>query len=114
MKTTLRILIIFAITALVAGGIYLLVENTSIVRNLSAGPEDRRTEFAEGERAGRPEGGERSEGNHRHNQSASLSGGLAEMGTSLVKIGVITVIVLAIQFIFARFQKRKPAAKLAA
>ncbi len=111
MKITLRILIIIAITALVAGGVYLLVENTSIASSLTSGHSGERPEA---ERSGKPEGDETgmgrvelSEGDHDHGESASFTRGLAQMGASLVKIGAITAFILAFQFIFMRLRKKK-------
>lgn len=110
MKITLRILTILTITLLVAGGIYLLIENTSIASSLSTGPESERSSRPKGGEMG---SGERSEGDHDHNQRASLAGGLAEMSGSIAKLSVITTIVLAVQFILARFKKRATIRNLA-
>ena len=102
MKIGLKIIAILAVIALIAGGIYLLVENTSIVSNIGRGE---RPEFTNGERPEMPEGGfpergERPEGNH-HNE-ASLTRGFSEIGQSLIKIGNITALVLGVQFLSKR------------
>ncbi len=112
MKTTLKILLIVLIGVLVAGAFYLTVENTTLFSNITDAPESR---GEHGERP-RPEGKKgHDEGpkDDHHNEGPSLSKGLAEVGSSLAKISIITMIVLAIQFIFRRFQKGKTAKKLA-
>ena len=113
MKTIFKIFTILTVIALLAGGIYLLIENTSIANNI--GGHGERHEFAEGERPEMPEGGfsergERSEGNHHHNE-VSFTRGLAEMGKAIAKISIITLFVLGIQFIFNRLNRfKKPKA----
>ena len=108
MKTILKIFAILAVMILVAAGIYLLVENTSIVSNISGSGEH--SELAAGERSERPEGdkrGERGQGDH-HNE-ASITGGLTEMAKVIAKIGLITTFVLGIQFLFNKFNLLKKA-----
>ena len=110
MKITLKILTLLFVGILLAGAFYLIVENTSLLSNLSTRPEGM-PEFGEGERPPIPEGGfperrGRSEGGH-HNESASLSRGLPQLGASLMKISIIAVIVLALQFLLTRFKKWK-------
>ena len=104
MKTILKIFAILAVISLVAGGIYLLVENTSIVNNLLPSGGGARPEFGDGQMPTRSEASEmqgRPEGGHDHHE-ASLTGGLAEVGKTLVKISIITAFVLGIQFLFKK------------
>lgn len=108
MKTILKIFAILAVMILVAGGIYLLVENTSIISNSSGSGEH--PELAAGERPEISEGnkrGERGEGDHH--SEASLTQGLAETGKVIAKIGLITTFVLGIQFLFNKFNILKKA-----
>ena len=94
MKTTLRIFAILVAVLLVAGGIYSLVENISIPSSIGGGSErPSRTQVV------RPEG-------DYHNEW-SLTRGFFEVGQSLIKIGIITVLVLGIQFIFNKFNVLK-------
>lgn len=112
MNTALKILLIVLIGVLVAAAFYLMVENTSLFSSLEGSMQEGKGQRPEGDTSGR---GERNGGEgDNHNEGASLSQGLAEVGGSLAKISGITLVVLAIQFIFARFPKRKTARKLAA
>jgi hypothetical protein len=113
MNTTLKIFVILAVSLLLAGGTYLLIENTSISSNLlPSGGE--RLKLAEGEMPeGMPEMSESGEmpeppegGGDHH--AASFSQGMAGVGTSLTKIGVITLVVLLIQVTFTWLKKRLP------
>jgi hypothetical protein len=107
MNTTLKILIIFLIGILVSAAFYVAVENTTLFSNISDGGGEH------GERS-RPEGEMGGSIGDQHNEGASLSQGLAEVSGTLAKISIITMIVLAIQFIFARFQKGKAVKNMAA
>ena len=98
MNAILKILIILLIGVLIAGAFYLTVENTSLFSNLEGSSHEGGDGFGKGQR---PEG---ARGDH-HNEEASLSQGLAQVGGSLLKISGITLVVLAIQFIFARLKK---------
>lgn len=113
MNITLKIFVIVVITLLLAGGTYILVENTSVVSSLlpsggerpefteSEMPEGRPEMVENGERPERPEGG----GGHHE---ASFSQGMAGVGGSLAKIGIITLAVLLIQVAFTWLKQRFP------
>ncbi len=99
MKTIYQILVILLVGALVAGALYLTVENTSLLSDAGAGEFGARPEQGtDGEMPARPEG------DHDHHE-ASLSRGLAGVGASLAKIGMITLIVLGIQWAFTQLKK---------
>lgn len=107
MKTILKIFAILAVIALVAGGIYLLVENTSIVNNLLPSSGGARPEFDIGKMPTRSEASEmqgRPEGGHDHHE-ASLTGGLTQVGKTLIKVSLITAFVLGIQFFFKQAKR---------
>lgn len=103
MKTILKITVILIVAAIVAGGFYLLANNTS----LASGPDtdgrqppamtstDGQT-FQPMERPG--EGGE---------HGASLSRGLAGVGGTLAKLTIITIVVLLLQKGFKLLGNRK-------
>ncbi|MCO6452895.1 MAG: hypothetical protein J5I90_19080 [Caldilineales bacterium] len=107
MKTVLQLLVILLAVALVAGSLYLLVENTNLANilitvpagNASAAVSDRvLIEMPE-----RPEGAHEGEDHH----STSLTQGLADVCGSLAKISLITVFILFVQFVIARLQQRR-------
>lgn len=107
MKIGLKIIAILAVIALIAGGIYLLVENTSVLSSLPAEGGRERPEFGDGQMPDRPEPSEiqgRPEGGRDHNE-ISLTRGLAEVGKTLVKVSLISVLVLGIQFLFKRAKR---------
>lgn len=115
MKTIIRTLVILLVAVLVAGALYLVVENTSLLSSGGGFPEGasefgERPEMPSGELGERPEmptgEGERFEGGHDDHNAASLSRGLSEVFASLVKIAGITVVVLAVQFVVKQMQKR--------
>jgi len=101
MKTILRILTILMIGALVAGGVYLIGQNTATVSDTGGAPSieqmpDMSTVDLSALPA-RPEGGD--------HDAASLSRGLSEVGTSLAKLTGITLLVLLIQKGFEQLKK---------
>jgi hypothetical protein len=101
----LRIIIILLVGTIVAGALYLTVENTSLFSNAGGFP-DGAPEF--GERPEMPDDmGERPEGDHDHH-AASLSRGLTDIGVSLAKLTGITLVVLLIQSTFTWLKKRLP------
>lgn len=102
MKTILRILVILLITVSVSGGIYTLVENTSLLSSVEAerGAPSQMNAAENGNMPTRPEGGE-------DHHSASLSRGFGEVGTLLAKITGITIVILLIQKAIELLQKPK-------
>lgn len=110
MNTILKVLIILFVGVLVAGSFYLAVENTNLFSNIEGNSmQEGKGQRSEGASSGR---GERNGGEH-HDEGISLSEGLPQMGRSLAKISGITLIVLAIQFIFNRLKKLKAPKTLA-
>ncbi|HMZ08631.1 MAG TPA: hypothetical protein PK078_13525 [Anaerolineales bacterium] len=107
MKTILPILVILLITAVVSGGIYALVENTSLLSSSEAEhgvpPQMTSADGTSFQPMERPDGGD-------DHDAASLSRGLGEVGVLLAKITGITLIILTIQKALGAFQKHKPAA----
>lgn len=96
MKTILKILAILMVAAIVAGGFYLLANNTSLAsRRDRDGHQPPATTSADGQsfqlREFHDKGGE---------HGASLSRGLAGVAGTFVKLTVITIIVLLIQKAF--------------
>ncbi len=75
---------------MLAGGIYLLVENTSAVDSLLPSGSGERPEMIEGEMPARPEGGD-------DHHAASFLQGMVGVGQSLAKIGVITLVIFLVQ-----------------
>lgn len=97
LKTLGRILMIILVTGVLAGGIYLLVERTSL--NSSAfSPEARFEGQATGARPAPPEGFDREHGEGEF----SLTRGLGEVVVTLVKFGVVTMLVLALQKLLSK------------
>jgi hypothetical protein len=104
MKTILRILTILLIGTLVAAGIYLIVQNTTLASDMSSAPSfDQLPATTTGDASQLPT---RPEGDFDHD-SASLSRGLSEVSVSLAKLAGITVIVLLVQFLLARLMRRR-------
>ena len=103
MKTILQILVILLVTAIVAGGVYALVENTTLVSSDGAGHGQQTTTLdADGTFAqamGHGEGG----GEH----GASFTRGMSGLLVTLGKLGAVTVIVLLFQSLITQLQKRK-------
>lgn len=91
MKTIMRILVILLIAVAVSGGVYALVENTSLVSSAEAerGAPPQMTGTDSESMPARPEGGDE--------HSASFSRGLSEVGMVLAKLSVITIMILLIQ-----------------
>lgn len=104
MKTILRILVILLIAVTVSGGIYALVENTSLISSAEAerGAPSQMTGTDGQSMPTRPKGGE-------DHGAVSFSRGLGEVGMLLAKITGITVIILLIQKGMSRL-KNKPVA----
>ena len=102
MKTILQILVILLIAVAVSGGIYALVENTSLLSSAEAerGAPSQMTGTESGTMPTRPEGGE-------DHDAASLSRGLGEVGMLLAKITGITIVILLAQKGIELFQSRK-------
>lgn len=102
MKTILRILVILLIAVAVSGGIYSLVENTSLMSSVDAehGQPPQMTGTDGQSMPTRPEGGE-------DHDAASLSRGFGEVGTLLAKITGITIVILLIQKAIELLQKPK-------
>jgi hypothetical protein len=103
MKTILRIVIILLIGALVSGGIYLIVQNTTLASDASSTPSiDQMPAPPTGdlpELPTRPEGGD--------NDAASRSRSLSEVGVSLAKLTGITLLVLLVQKVFEQVKKQR-------
>ena len=105
MKTILQILAILLIAVAVSGGIYALVENTSLISSteVERGAPSQMTGTESGTMPTRPERGD-------DHDAASLSRGLGEVGMLLAKITGITIVILLIQKGMSLFQKNKPIA----
>ena len=105
MKTILRILVILLIAGIVSGGVYALVENTSLMSGAEAErgapPQMTGTDGQTFQPMERPDGG-------GDRDSASLSRGFGEVGVLLAKITGITVVIVFIQKALGLFQKNKP------
>ena len=105
MKTILRILVILLIAGIVSGGVYALVENTSLMSGVEAErgapPQMTNADGTSFQPMQRPEGGE-------DHDAASVSRGLGEVGVLLAKITGITIVILLAQKALAVFQKNKP------
>lgn len=93
MKTILRILVILMIAIAVSGGVYALVENTSLVSGsdaeMSQPPQMTSTDGTSIQPMERHEGG----GEH----SASFTRGLSEVLVTLGKLIVITIVIVLLQ-----------------
>lgn len=123
LKIVLRTVIILLVTGLVAGGIYLFVENGGASslgagetrEGISAGIE-RGAGFVEGEMPARPEGeGGRhaiGAGGREGEEGFSLLG-LSGVAMQIGKIAVITALVAVVQAVVRLF-KRRPASTAAA
>jgi hypothetical protein len=93
MKTLLRIIVILLVAGIVAGGIYALGQNPSL---LSSGDGERGQPPAMTDMDGQTfQPGERSNEGGEH--GASLSRGLAGVAGTLVKLTVIIIVVLLLQ-----------------
>ena len=102
MKTILQILVILLIAVAVSGGIYALVENSSLISSAEAErgvPPQIRDGDAQSMPT-RPEGGDEHHG-------ASLSGGLGGGGVVLAKITGITAVILLVQKALELLRKPK-------
>ena len=121
MKILYRTLIIIAVALIASLGIFWLGQNLSAISNLispseidSERTEPSAEEFAEGQlprgggQGNRPEGGRGEHGEGRgeqnHHDEASLVDGVKDVAKALIKIGIITVAVLAAQFSFRKLQ----------
>ncbi len=114
LKIILRILIILAVFALVAGGIYLLVQNsgTSLLSS---------TQVDGGFHSGngtRPEGGNFDKGQppadgdfkHGGDGGGFSSRNLSELGVNVGKVALITIGVILVQGLIHFFRRRKNSA----
>ena len=109
MKIILRILVILLVGVLISGALYLTIENTSLLASDASGFPEGVTELSKHPEMSASDMGElpeRSEGSDDHH-AASLSRGLSEISVSLAKISGITLLVLLIQNLFARLNKRR-------
>jgi hypothetical protein len=105
MKTILHILVILLVTAIVAGGVYALVENTTLVSSDDAGhgqpPATLNADGTSTQPMRHGEGG--GDGEH----GASFARGMSGLLVTLGKLGAVTVIVLLFQSLITQLQKRK-------
>lgn len=99
MKTILRILVILLVAVTVSSGVYALVENTSLVSSNEAerGAPPQMTGTDAQSMPARPEVGDE--------HSASFTRGIGEVGGTLVKLSVVTVVILLIQKAFELLRK---------
>lgn len=110
LKSAIRVLIILAVFALVAGGIYLLVQNSGISlladTHVEGGFRDGSGTRPQGDFDGdRPPSGE---GFERGGESGGFSTrSLAELGMNVGKIAMITIGVLLVQGLIRFFRRRK-------
>lgn len=106
MKTVLKILVILLVAALVAGGFYLAVENTS-----SAATDGRSFPSmtnSDGTRPERPTG--MSEfGDHGGEHGASLASGLAGIFGALIKLTFVIALALVVEKGISLFGKKRAA-----
>ncbi len=95
MKTILKIIVLLFIAALVAGGFYMVVENTS-----STAATDGRSfppmDNSDGTRPERPEG-MLERGGHDNEHGASFLGGLAGVIGALIKLTIVIAIALVVE-----------------
>ena len=102
MKTILRIFVIVLVGALVAGGIDLIGQNTTLLSGTVSAPSfDTMPEIPAGDLSEFPA---RPEGDLDHN-AASITRGLSEVGFSLAKLAGITLLVLIVQKGFEQIKK---------
>jgi hypothetical protein len=101
MKTILRIIMILLVAAVVAGAFSLAVNNSSTASSSSTGeqPPAMASNNQSTTQMARPEGG-----NH---ESGSITQGLAEVTTTLMKLTGISILVLLLQKGFSQLGKRK-------
>jgi hypothetical protein len=102
MKTIFKIIAILVVASVVAGGIYLAVNNMSIATESGERGEPPGVTDTDGQTfqpMERPQGG----GEHE----ASFTRGLGGVMTTIVKLTAITIIVLLVQKAFSRFGDRK-------
>ncbi|MCL4268751.1 MAG: hypothetical protein KJZ72_04370 [Anaerolineales bacterium] len=102
MKTLFRIAVILLMAAIVAGGLYLLVENTAfdMVSEAEGHQRPAMTDGTANPSMERPEGGE-------DHHSASLTRGLSEMFVTLGKLAAITIVILLLQKGFSLLRAAK-------
>jgi hypothetical protein len=104
MKTIFQILVILLVTAIVAGGVFSLVENTTLVSSDDAGHGQPPVMFNEDRTSAQPmEHGKGGGDEH----GMSFTRGMSELLVTLGKLGAITVIVLLFQSLMVQIQKRK-------
>lgn len=103
MKTISRTLTIILIGISVAGALCLILENTSLISNGTDLPDLGEGAMLEGYNLL----AERPEGEHHHDEAASLSRGLSHVLIALAKIGGITVVVLLLKSIITHLKMRR-------
>ena len=104
MKTIFQILVILLVAAIVAGGVFSLVENTTLVSSAAAGHGQALVMLNDDRTSEQPmEHGEGSGDEH----GASFTRGMSELLVTLAKLSAITVIVLLFQSLMVQIQKRK-------
>ena len=103
MKAILHLVVILLVAVIVAGGVYALVENTTLVSSTESEhgmpPTMTNADGTTTQMMERPEGGDHHE--------ASVTRGLSEVLVTLAKLSGITVVVLLIQSLVAKIQKLK-------
>lgn len=103
MKVILRILVILLIAAAVSGGVYALVENTSLVSSAEAErgapPPMSNADGASTQPMERPAGGDE--------RGASFTRGLSDLLVTLGKLSGITVVILLVQKGFDLLRKTR-------
>jgi len=103
MKTILNILVVLLVAAIVAGGVFALVENTTLVSSNESGHgQPPATLNADGTSAQPMRHGE-GDGE----RGASFTRGMSELLVTLGKLGAITVIVLLLQKGFDQIRSMK-------
>jgi hypothetical protein len=106
MKTIFQILVILLVSAIAAGGVFSLVENTTLVSSAAAGHSQPSLMLNEDGTSTQPmEHGKGSGGGDEH--GASFTRGMSELLVTLGKLGAISIIVLLFQSLMVHIQKRK-------
>ena len=104
MKIILRILTILLIGTLVAAGIYLIVQNTTLASDVNSAPSLNQLPATTTGNFSLPP--TRPEGDFGHND-VSLARGLSEVLVSLTKLFGITIIMLTAQSLLVRLKRRR-------
>jgi len=95
-----RILIILLVIGLVTGGLYALIQSSS-ANSSTAAPDPRFENQPTGQRQA-PPGGFRERGDHGGEGEFSLGRGLGGVFGTLLKIGVVTLLVLLVQKLLSK------------